>query len=314
MIDNIDYTSLHQLIVRYPKEDTVVNLSGGDRLYGLLALAICQEEGYRAVFADLDEEKILDFSGEACEEMELSYLEPDVEDFIGGAGGDIRDESSTHLDDPGMVQLLDCIAKNLWLWDKLTKILTNSKRRNGNEFTIWLSNIRNACQYKCFLDTAVGGDLIDVISRDDTLLKIKCKHPGYHLLLDKNELPRVLAYHEIKKMEDIDDIKYKVKFAWDQDDPRVCDKADILASAGGRLIYINFRKRLRYPTGQLNEMSISSVQIGGKDVVRVLVLPDHLQLDTRVTERMQIMGVKLIKFNNDPNKLKAQLINIIREA
>jgi len=68
----------------------------------------------------------------------------------------------------------------------------------------------------------------------------------------------------------------------------------------------------KYDEDALNELEVYSNKIGGEDVVKILVAT-KLPLKTTIMDRAREMNINIVVLNNNIEKFKEELINIIKK-
>lgn len=309
-----------EIISRYNDRDTVINLSGGNKLMSLLAYKISQKNNMKAIFVDMEEEVVIDLSDGTTEEINMEFIELEVNDFVGGAGGEILAESSYLFDNKQVTKLIDYIIDNYEVWGQIKNMLKNLSiiqhdKLFADTVIVNLSNMDETYkeQYKNFINILIKLKLVVIKYSSRKKIVLQFKNMDYKGLIFKlGTWLEVLVYRLVKEIEEVDDVKSGVIFLWDDEVRHVKNEIDVVASANSKLIYISCKDSENYDVDTLNEIEVYSQQLGGRRAKKVLVATKE-SFKRSTTLRAEEMDIDIIIFEGSIEKLKMELTKVIMD-
>lgn len=319
VIDKISYDALADIIKSFNIENTAINLSRGNRLLNLMAFKICQEEGYKPIYSDMDDEVIIDLNSKELKPVKRAVQEMKITDLIAGSGGEILQDSSRFYEDERIIEFVEYIIEHYSLWKKLKGILRNNLYIQYSELypltvTMNAGMIVDMPQFMPFLKKGSDIGLYKLLKGKHDYIILQFYNMNYKSFVFKaGTWLEVLVYNIVKEIKEVDDVKAGAVFLWDTDQVRLKNEADVLATAGSQLLYISCKDTPNYDENALNELEVYAEKIGGEDAVKIListVMPSKSTTFLRAEE----MGIKILIFQGEKNKLKSQLINIISKC
>ena len=99
---------------------------------------------------------------------------------------------------------------------------------------------------------------------------------------------------------------------WDNEQIHVKNEIDVLASVDSKLVYISCKDTSRYGIDALNELDVYGKQIGGEEVIKILVATKEPFKRSGLL-RAKEMGIDIVIFDGNVEELKKKLIKLILE-
>lgn len=317
LLDSVFYKELLDIITTYSKNDTVINLSRGNRLLNLLAFKICEEKGYTGVFSNMDRELILNLTTKEPTAIKFSLEEMNIDDLIASAGGKILNENTKFYNDKKVNQLMTYILSNYNMWSNLKYILRNNLYMESSEFyplniTINTRIIKDFYKYMPFFEKCHELEILKISIGKHNSLVLEFKNHNYKsLLLKAGTWLEIIVYKAVKSIASMDDVRAGVVFLWDSDDERVKNEADVLATANSQLIYISCKDTQKYDEIALNELEVYAERMGGEEAIKILVSTSPPVKNT-ILLRAEEMGIHVIIFKGDEEKLRDRIESICK--
>lgn len=304
-----DPSQLQEILGRYMDEHTIVNISSGNNLSSAIAYEAMLHYKSLLIYMDVLHEKVYKLNGKNIETIDYRHERLRVKDYVSITGGKIvTDETVDYISDD--------------YYDMLLIILSNYEQ--------WISTrdyIRNhtLSQVEESIEIESSPNDMDIIQLFNKFVKIGCvqeirEEKDRLVMVFKNDDIRkyVLSgiwlehftYNIVREHKKVCDVKTGVRFLWDEDHDEVENELDVIAVAGTQLLCISCKDTRRYNSGSLNELDIYAEQLGGSLVKKILVAtkPSKGQY---VDERAEKMGIKIVVFDGDVDKFKAQIDAII---
>nr|WP_243278130.1 DUF1887 family CARF protein [Clostridium yunnanense] len=114
----------------------------------------------------------------------------------------------------------------------------------------------------------------------------------------------------VDSIRQVDDVKSGMLFLWDSEKNRVKNELDVVAIKNSTLICISCKDTSKYDEVALNELNVYAQQLGGENVVKILVAT-KMPLKHSVEERAKEMNIDLVIYDGNKNVFEEKLRNII---
>lgn len=310
------YEELEGILKEFSPKDTVISLSSGSRLVALLAYKLSLDYGYKAVYGDVEREGMFILSLRGPVAFKRAEEELRIKDIIASSGGKSLEESSRFYEDKKIQGMMSYIINNYHKWKKLKQLFRNREYIEYNDFRPLRANIKKQGlhSFEDYMDFFRTGEALGIFYYKDygDKLCIDFINMGYKSFIFKvGTWLEILTYSMVKQLKEIDDVKAGVVFLWDIDKDRIKNEADVLASAGSRLIYISCKDTASYDEDDLNELEVYANKIGGEEALKILVATSLPNKNTTVL-RAEEMGIHIIIFNGDINDFKGNLQRLMQ--
>lgn len=313
--DNI--ASITDLFIKYKNNKILINLTGGEEITSLILLKKSLELNIESTYVDLFNMKRYAF-GDEIEIIEEDLQDLKISDITRFAGADIINDSSELASKKDIIMLTKLISNNLDIWHRnkrklydnsifihnymnSSKIIVNKKRLKIQEQEI-LMKILTYIKGLGGLEYRIEEDKVHVEFKNDYL-------KGF--IFKSGTWLEVLTKMVIQDIKEIDEVKSGVEFFWSNDSQRVKNEIDVVAISDSILICVSCKDSEKYDEDALNELEVYSNKIGGEDVVKILVAT-KLPLKTTIMDRAREMNINIVVLNNNIEKFKEELINIIK--
>nr|WP_283688788.1 DUF1887 family CARF protein [Clostridium perfringens] len=242
----------------------------------------------------------------------------DVEDIIDSIGASIVVDS-TEISEINIIETMtNYIASNLDLWKKYKIRLSDNSVFIHDE-----SNPRSIKIDKELLSREEVMLLDKILNFLEENGQIKVKELEQCLKVTfQNEFIKgfifksgtwleVLTKNIIEEIKSIDDIKSGLLFLWNDKESRVKNELDVVAIKDSVLICVSCKDSKKYDEVALNELNVYSEQLGGENVIKILVATHH-PIKSSISKRAKEMGINLVVFDGNKKAFKEELEKIIK--
>ena len=312
-----DYYELRGIINEYPRGSTLINLSSGHRLITIMAYKLCLEEGYKSIFAEPEEDFLLDLSSEDIQPLKDIERDMSVRDLIAGAGGESLRDSSELFKDEKVKAMTEYIVKNYALWKKVKKLLRNNfyieySVDEPMKVKINIALIRNYSFYESFFQKGQELGLYRLEKEEGDYLILEFDDIRYKSFLFKTGTwLEAMVYNLISGLKQMDDVRGGVVFLWDREKERIKNEADVLATSNSKLIYISCKDTSHYDESTLNELEVYGNKIGGENTVKILAVTS-IPIKSTIMQRAEEMGIKVLVFEGDIGGFRQKLSKVLK--
>ena len=311
-------SSIEEIIKRMKSKNTAICLNQGNKKDILIMYTLALKHNIDGFFLDIPKEELLKLNLESVQCEKCNFVDLDVEDIIDSIGASIVVDS-TEISEINIIEnMTNYIASNLDLWKKYKIRLSDNSVFIHNE-----SNPRNIKIDK------------ELLSREEVLLldkilnfleengQIKVKELEQCLKVTfQNEFIKgfifksgtwleVLTKNIIEEIKSIDDIKSGLLFLWNDKESRVKNELDVVAIKDSVLICVSCKDSKKYDEVALNELNVYSEQLGGENVIKILVAT-HPPIKSSISKRAKEMGINLVVFDGNKKAFKEELEKIIK--
>ena len=314
--DTISY--IEEIIKRMKSKNTAICLNQGDKKDILIMYTLALKHNIDGFFLDIPKEELLKLNLESVQCEKCNFVDLDVEDIIDSIGASIVVDS-TEISEINIIETMtNYIASNLDLWKKY-------KIRLGDN-SVFIHDESNPRSIK--IDK-------ELLSREEVMLldkilnflekngQIKVKELEQCLKVTfQNEFIKgfifksgtwleVLTKNIIEEIKSIDDIKSGLLFLWNDKESRVKNELDVVAIKDSVLICVSCKDSKKYDEVALNELNVYSEQLGGENVIKILVAT-HPPIKSSISKRAKEMGINLVVFDGNKKAFKEELEKIIK--
>lgn len=311
-------SSIEEIIKRMKSKNTAICLNQGDKKDILIMYTLALKHNIDGFFLDIPKEELLKLNLESVQCEKCNFVDLDVEDIIDSIGASIVVDS-TEISEINIIETMtNYIASNLDLWKKY-------KIRLGDN-SVFIHDESNPRSIK--IDK-------ELLSREEVMLldkilnflekngQIKVKELEQCLKVTfQNEFIKgfifksgtwleVLTKNIIEEIKSIDDIKSGLLFLWNDKESRVKNELDVVAIKDSVLICVSCKDSKKYDEVALNELNVYSEQLGGENVIKILVAT-HPPIKSSISKRAKEMGINLVVFDGNKKAFKEELEKIIK--
>lgn len=311
-------SSIEEIIKRMKSKNTAICLNQGNKKDILIMYTLALKHNIDGFFLDIPKEELLKLNLESVQCEKCNFVDLDVEDIIDSIGASIVVDS-TEISEINIIEnMTNYIASNLELWKKYKIRLSDN--------SVFIHDESNPRSIK--IDK-------ELLSREEVLLldkilnfleengQIKVKELEQCLKVTfQNEFIKgfifksgtwleVLTKNIIEEIKSIDDIKSGLLFLWNDKESRVKNELDVVAIKDSVLICVSCKDSKKYDEVALNELNVYSEQLGGENVIKILVAT-HPPIKSSISKRAKEMGINLVVFDGNKKSFKEELEKIIK--
>ena len=314
--DTISY--IEEIIKRMKSKNTAICLNQGDKKDILIMYTLALKHNIDGFFLDIPKEELLKLNLESVQCEKCNFVDLDVEDIIDSIGASIVVDS-TEISEINIIETMtNYIADNLDLWKKYKIRLSDNSVFIHDE-----SNPRSIKIDKELLSREEVMLLDKILNFLEKNGQIKVKELEQCLKVTfQNEFIKgfifksgtwleVLTKNIIEEIKSIDDIKSGLLFLWNDKESRVKNELDVVAIKDSVLICVSCKDSKKYDEVALNELNVYSEQLGGENVIKILVAT-HPPIKSSISKRAKEMGINLVVFDGNKKAFKEELEKIIK--
>lgn len=311
-------SSIEEIIKRMKSKNTAICLNQGDKKDILIMYTLALKHNIDGFFLDIPKEELLKLNLESVQCEKCNFVDLDVEDIIDSIGASIVVDS-TEISEINIIETMtNYIADNLDLWKKYKIRLSDNSVFIHDE-----SNPRSIKIDKELLSREEVMLLDKILNFLEENGQIKVKELEQCLKVTfQNEFIKgfifksgtwleVLTKNIIEEIRSIDDIKSGLLFLWDDKESRVKNELDVVAIKDSVLICVSCKDSKKYDEVALNELNVYSEQLGGENVIKILVAT-HPPIKSSISKRAKEMGINLVVFDGNKKSFKEELEKIIK--
>lgn len=311
-------SSIEEIIKRMKSKNTAICLNQGDKKDILIMYTLALKHNIDGFFLDIPKEELLKLNLESVQCEKCNFVDLDVEDIIDSIGASIVVDS-TEISEINVIETMtNYIADNLNLWKKYKIRLSDNSVFIHDE-----SNPRSIKIDKELLSREEVMLLDKILNFLEENGQIKVKELEQCLKVTfQNEFIKgfifksgtwleVLTKNIIEEIKSIDDIKSGLLFLWNDKESRVKNELDVVAIKDSVLICVSCKDSKKYDEVALNELNVYSEQLGGENVIKILVAT-HPPIKSSISKRAKEMGINLVVFDGNKKAFKEELEKIIK--
>ncbi|EDS80531.1 Card1-like endonuclease domain-containing protein [Clostridium perfringens] len=311
-------SSIEEIIKRMKSKNTAICLNQGNKKDILIMYTLALKHNIDGFFLDIPKEELLKLNLESVQCEKCNFVDLDVEDIIDSIGASIVVDS-TEISEINIIEnMTNYIASNLDLWKKYKIRLSDNSVFIHDE-----SNPRSIKIDKELLSREEVMLLDKILNFLEENGQIKVKELEQCLKVTfQNEFIKgfifksgtwleVLTKNIIEEIRSIDDIKSGLLFLWNDKESRVKNELDVVAIKDSVLICVSCKDSKKYDEVALNELNVYSEQLGGENVIKILVAT-HPPIKSSISKRAKEMGINLVVFDGNKKSFKEELEKIIK--
>ena len=311
-------SSIEEIIKRMKSKNTAICLNQGDKKDILIMYTLALKHNIDGFFLDIPKEELLKLNLESVKCEKCNFVDLDVEDIIDSIGASIVVDS-TEMSEINIIETMtNYIASNLDLWKKYKIRLSDNsvfihdesnprsikidKELLSKEEVVLLDKILNFLEKNGQIKVKELEQCLKVTFQNEFIKGFIFKSGTWLEVLTKNI---------IEEIKSIDDIKSGLLFLWNDKESRVKNELDVVAIKDSVLICVSCKDSKKYDEVALNELNVYSEQLGGENVIKILVAT-HPPIKSSISKRAKEMGINLVVFDGNKKAFKEELEKIIK--
>ncbi|HAT4321533.1 Card1-like endonuclease domain-containing protein [Clostridium perfringens] len=311
-------SSIEEIIKRMKSKNTAICLNQGNKKDILIMYTLALKHNIDGFFLDIPKEELLKLNLESVQCEKCNFVDLDVEDIIDSIGASIVVDS-TEISEINIIETMtNYIASNLDLWKKYKirlsdnsvfihdesnpRIIKIDKELLSREEVMLLDKILNFLEKNGQIKVKELEQCLKVTFQNEFIKGFIFKSGTWLEVLTKNI---------IEEIKSIDDIKSGLLFLWNDKESRVKNELDVVAIKDSVLICVSCKDSKKYDEVALNELNVYSEQLGGENVIKILVAT-HPPIKSSISKRAKEMGINLVVFDGNKKAFKEELEKIIK--
>lgn len=311
-------SSIEEIIKRMKSKNTAICLNQGNKKDILIMYTLALKHNIDGFFLDIPKEELLKLNLESVQCEKCNFVDLDVEDIIDSIGASIVVDS-TEISEINIIETMtNYIADNLDLWKKYKIRLSDNsvfihdesnprsikidKELLSREEVLLLDKILNFLEKNSQIKVKELEQCLKVTFQNEFIKGFIFKSGTWLEVLTKNI---------IEEIKSIDDIKSGLLFLWNDKESRVKNELDVVAIKDSVLICVSCKDSKKYDEVALNELNVYSEQLGGENVIKILVAT-HPPIKSSISKRAKEMGINLVVFDGNKKAFKEELEKIIK--
>lgn len=316
IVDERDILEIKNILNNLCIEDTVINVTGGKRIYSLILLNESLKHGFKTIYVDILNKSIYEF-GDNLAKNNFEFIDLSLNNILKLTGTNLLTDSTILSERNDIVNITRKIYENLDIWYKYKqKLYDNSifihDCYNTNKVSIRLGNLNfeqikilNSCL--AYLKNVGAIEYISICNEIEVKF-LKDYIKGF--IFKSGTWLEVLTNIIVRDITEIDEVKSGVIFLWKECNKTVRNELDVLAVKDSVLICISCKDSEKYDEDSLNELEVYSNRLGGNTVKKILVATKS-PCKQCVLDRAKAMQINLIILDKDINKFKDSMRKII---
>ena len=311
-------SSIEEIIKRMKSKNTAICLNQGDKKDILIMYTLALKHNIDGFFLDIPKEELLKLNLESVQCEKCNFVDLDVEDIIDSIGASIVVDS-TEISEINIIETMtNYIASNLDLWKKYKIRLSDNSvfiHDGSNPRSIKIDKELLSREEVMLLDKILNfleknGQI--KVKELEQCLKVTFQNEFIKGFIFKSGTwLEVLTKNIIEEIKSIDDIKSGLLFLWNDKESRVKNELDVVAIKDSVLICVSCKDSKKYDEVALNELNVYSEQLGGENVIKILVAT-HPPIKSSISKRAKEMGINLVVFDGNKKAFKEELEKIIK--
>lgn len=311
-------SSIEEIIKRMKSKNTAICLNQGDKKDILIMYTLALKHNIDGFFLDIPKEELLKLNLENVKCEKCNFVDLDVEDIIDSIGASIVVDS-TEMSEINIIETMtNYIASNLDLWKKYKIRLSDNSvfiHDESNPRSIKIDKELLSKEEVVLLDKILNfleknGQI--KVKELDQCLKVTFQNEFIKGFIFKSGTwLEVLTKNIIEEIKSIDDIKSGVLFLWNDKESRIKNELDVVAIKDSVLICVSCKDSKKYDEVALNELNVYSEQLGGENVIKILVATQP-PIKSSISKRAKEMGINLVVFDGNKKAFKEELEKIIK--
>lgn len=311
-------SSIEEIIKRMKSKNIAICLNQGNKKDVLIMYTLALKHNIDGFFLDIPKEELLKLNLESVQCEKCNFVDLDVEDIINSIGASIVVDS-TEISEINIIETMtNYIADNLDLWKKYKIRLSDNsvfihdesnprsikidKELLSREEVLLLDKILNFLEKNSQIKVKELEQCLKVTFQNEFIKGFIFKSGTWLEVLTKNI---------IEEIKSIDDIKSGLLFLWNDKESRIKNELDVVAIKDSVLICVSCKDSKKYDEVALNELNVYSEQLGGENVIKILVAT-HPPIKSSISKRAKEMGINLVVFDGNKKSFKEELEKIIK--
>lgn len=311
-----DIENIRQILKELDCKSTIINITGGKRIDSLILLNEALKLNFNVIYVDVLNKQWYKFGHNLTKSNE-EFIDIELEDMLNIAGADLVIDSSDLAKKKDILDLTKHIYSNINIWYEYKKKIHDTDifihdSNNTNLIYInteYLNKKELNILYKCL----VYMEKINVLRYEKKEKKIKVLFLRNYVkafIFKSGTWLEVLTDVVVREITEVDDVKSGVVFLWKDGSRKVRNELDVMAVKDSVLICISCKDSEKYDEVALNELDVYSKRLGGNSTKKILVAT-RPPCKKCVEERAKAMGISLIILDEDINKFRKKLKDII---
>lgn len=302
---------------QYDREDTVLNLSGGSKLMGLLCFQAIQGSKITGIYIDNDRDRILKLNKE-LEVLKPINAELKVEDIICSTGAEIIKNSTAIYEKKEFKELVEYMIEDYDMWKLVKDILRHS--HFVKQFVMQplyieimsrkLSYIQMKALEKFLKELANRKLIVNFTFYYDHIEFTFADRESKSFVMTTGCWLEALTYRSIRETKEVEDAISGMLFVW-AEELEVHNELDVVAAVDSHLVCISCKDTANYDVEELNELEVYAEHLGGRKVTKILVSTHLPERGEMICQRAEEMGIHLVIFDGDWKNFKNELHRLI---
>ncbi|MBK1813456.1 DUF1887 family protein [Clostridium sp. YIM B02505] len=317
-IEKLDVETIKGLVDKYKDKGLLINVTRGERIYSLTLLYLAQKYNIKCIYLDVEDKKLISFNDDSIDITDENFYDLNIEEIIESAGGSIIIDSTESNSEAIIDQITDLISNNLDVWERLKYRLYDPKVFIHNQLDPM--TIRLDMKYLTREEMDIYNSMLHLLKKNNQIQYTSEKQDYITIKFLNNNIKSFIfksgswleAYTKrvVDSIRQVDDVKSGMLFLWDSEKNRVKNELDVVAIKNSTLICISCKDTSKYDEVALNELNVYAQQLGGENVVKILVAT-KMPLKHSVEERAKEMNIDLVIYDGNKNVFEEKLRNII---
>lgn len=308
---------IEKVITSYEGLEGVCNLTSGKKLATLLIYTFCMKHNIDCRYIDIKNAKMIVLSKDGVTIESDVFVDLDIEDILKSIGASIIVDSTDAYNDKAILEFSYWISENMQKWDILKAMLQDTSifiRDENNPDFLKVAKDKIPQDNKTFLKERFNfleSENQIKLNEDTDFYKIYFQNDFIKTFLFKSGTwLEIITQDAVESFKDIDDVKSGLLFLWNNDRTKVRNELDVVAMKDCVMICISCKDSKKYDECALNELNVYANQIGGENVVKILVATKEPAKGT-VMQRAKEMDINIVIFDGDMKKFKSEILSII---
>ncbi|GFZ34284.1 hypothetical protein CSC2_48100 [Clostridium zeae] len=317
-IEKFDVESIKAVFDKYKDKGLLINVTRGQRIYSLTLLYLAKKYNIKCIYLDIENKKLISFNDDNIDITDEDFYDLNIQEIIESSGGSIIVDSTESNSKAIIDQITDLISNNLDIWERLKYRLYDSKVFIHNQLEPM--TIKLDMKYLTKEEMDIYNSMLDLLKKNNQIQYTSGKHNYITIKFLNNHIKSFIfksgswleAYTKrvVDNIRQVDDVKSGLLFLWDSERNRVKNELDVVAIKDSTLICISCKDTAKYDEIALNELNVYAEQLGGENVVKILVAT-KVPLKHSVEERAKEMNIELVIYDGNKKGFEEKLRKII---
>lgn len=310
--------SIESIIKEVKGGNVAICLNQGNKKDILIMYTLALKHKVDGFFIDIPKEELLKLNLEDLHCEKCNFIDLEVEDIINSIGASIVIDS-TEISEINIIEsMTNYIADNLEIWENYKGRLSDNNifiHDDSNPKCIKIDKESLTVKEVNLLDKILKflekNNQIKIKQADQCLKVIFQNEFIKGFIFKSGTWLEVLTKNIIEDIKSIDDIKSGLLFLWNDKESRVKNELDVVAIKDSVLICVSCKDSKKYDEVALNELNVYSEQLGGENVIKILVATKP-PIKSSVEKRAKEMDINLVVFDGNKKLFKDTLEKIIK--